>query len=346
MNPVHTDQPEAHARPEGPDGPRMRAVVQSRYGFDPDDVLAVADTPRPSIGDDEVLVRVAAAGVDMGTWHCLTGMPYAMRLAGFGLRTPKALNPGRGFAGTVEATGRSVTSVRPGDEVYGTCDGSFAEYAAVRADRLTRKPWNITFVQAAAVPISGPTALQGLRKADVRAGQRVLIVGASGGVGSFAVQIAKQMGASVTGVCSTSKMSFVEGLGADHVIDYTREDVTDGSPQFDVILDIGGSRRLRDLRRALVPGGTLVIVGGETDGRWIGGSERSLRAVALSVFVNQTLTPLVSTERAAELDDLRAMIESGRLTPAVDRTFPMTQASPALHHVHDGRTLGKVVITI
>ncbi len=339
-----TDDTPAHRDPR--EAATMRAVVQARYGSDPDAVLSVADAARPPIGDDEVLVRVAAAGVDMGTWHCMTGVPYAMRFAGFGLRAPKALNPGRALAGTVEAVGRSVTSVTPGDEVYGSADGSFAELAAVPADQLARKPWNLTFVQAAAVPISGSTALQGLRKAGVQPGQRVLVVGASGGVGSFAVQIATAMGASVTGVCSTEKVAFVEALGADHVIDYTREDLDDGSHEFDVILDIGGSRRLADLRRALAPRGTLIIAGGETDGRWLGGFDRSLRAAVLSTVVRQTLTPLVSTEQGAELDVLRTMIESGQVTPAVDRTFPLTEAADALRHLREGRARGKVVITI
>ena len=343
MNTIRTNQ---SVRPEGTGARTMRAVVQARYGSDPDEVLAVGPAARPSIGDDEVLVRVAAAGVDMGTWHCMTGMPYAMRLAGFGIRAPKALNPGRAFAGTVEAVGRSVTSLNPGVEVYGSGDGSFAELVSAPADQVARKPWNLTFAQAAAVPISGATALQAVRKAGVDAGQRVLVVGASGGVGSFAVQIAKAVGASVTAVCSTPKVAFVEALGADRVIDYTGEDVTDGSHEFDVILDIGGGRRLADLRSVLAPRGTLVIVGGETDGRWIGGSARSLRAVVLSPFVSQTLAPLVSRERAAELDDLRMMIESGQVTPAVDRTFPMTQAADALRAVREGRVRGKVVIAV
>jgi NADPH:quinone reductase-like Zn-dependent oxidoreductase len=324
----------------------MRAVVQDRYGADPDAVLAVAEVGRPAIGDHDVLVRVAAAGVDMGTWHCMSGMPYAMRLTGFGVRAPKALNPGRALAGTVEAVGRSVTSVAVGDEVYGATAGSFAQYASVPADRLARKPWNLTSVQAAAVPISGATALQAVRKAGVQPGQRVLVVGASGGVGSFAVQIAKAMGATVTGVCSTPKVGFVEVLGADRVVDYRTEDIADGAHEYDVILDIGGSRRLRDLRRALAPKGTLVIVGGETDGRWLGGFDRSLRAVALSPFVGQTLGLLTSTEKAAALDDLRTMVEAGLVTPAIDRTFPLAEAAAAIRHVRDGRARGKVVVTI
>ena len=225
-------------------------------------------------------MRVAAASVDMGTWHCMTGMPYAMRLAGFGVRSPKASNPGRALAGTVESVGKNVTEFKPGDEVYGSCDGSFAEYARVETSMLAAKPANLSFEQAAAVPISGGTALQAVRKANVQPGQKVLIVGASGGVGTFAVQIAKAFGAEVTGVCSTAKVDLVRSLGADHVIDYTDDDFTDGEHRYDVILDIGGNRRLSHLRRALTPRGTLVIVGGETGGRWLGGFDRSLRARA------------------------------------------------------------------
>lgn len=342
MNPTHASP---STRPAERNGPLMRAVVQDRYGQDPGAVLAISEVPRPPIGDRDVLVRVAAAGVDMGTWHCMTGMPYAMRLAGFGVRTPKALNPGRALAGTVEAIGRSVTSVAPGDEVYGSCEGSFAEFASVPIDQLARKPWNLTFVQAAAAPISGPTALQAVRKAAVQPGQRVLVVGASGGVGSFAVQIAKAMGASVTGVSSGPKVEFVEALGADRVIDYRREDFADGSRSYDAILDIGGSRRLSDLRRALAPRGRLVIVGGETGGRWLGGFDRSLRAVVVSMFVEQSLGPLVSTEEAAGLEDLRGLIEAGHVTPAIDRSFPMVQAAGAIRSLREGGVRGKVVIT-
>ena len=324
----------------------MQAVVQERYSSDPEAVLAVAAVARPTIGDHDVLVKVAVAGVDMGTWHCMTGLPYAMRLTGFGLRSPKALNPGRALAGTVETVGRSVTSLSPGDEVYGSCDGSFAEFASVPANQLARKPWNLTFVQSAAVPISGTTALQALRKAGVHSGQRVLVIGASGGVGSFAVQIARAMGASVTGVCSTSKVNFVRALGADRVVDYLEEDFADGSHEFDTIIDTGGARRLAALRRALTSRGNLVIVGGETNGRWLGGFDRSLRAVLLSPFVTQTLGMLASTENAADLDALRGMIESGKVTPAIDRTFAMADTAGAIRHVQEGRPRGKVVITL
>jgi NADPH:quinone reductase-like Zn-dependent oxidoreductase len=341
MNATETNQPQAEGN-----GLTMRAVVQDHYGDDPEAVLTIAEVARPAIGDHDVLVRVSAAGVDMGTWHCMTGMPYAMRLAGFGLRSPNAMNPGRGLAGTVDAVGRAVTSFSPGDEVYGSCDGSYAEFASVPADQLALKPWNLTFVQSAAVPISGTTALQALRKAKVEPGQRVLVVGASGGVGSFAVQIAKAMGAVVTGVCSTAKVDFVRALGADHVVDYLKEDLTAGSHEYDVIIDIGGGRRLADLRRALASRGTLVIVGGETGGRWIGGFDRSLRAVLLSSFVSQTLGMLTSTEKAAGLESLRELIESGQVTPAIDRTFPMADVEGATRHLREGRSRGKVVITI
>ena len=343
MKATQTNQP---APPPEGNGLTMRAVVQDRYGTDPDVVLTVAEVARPAIGDHDVLVKVAAAGVDMGTWHCMTGMPYAMRIAGFGLRSPNAMNPGRALAGTVEAVGRAVTSFSPGDEVYGSCDGSFAEFASVPAEQLAPKPWNLTFVQSAAVPISGTTALQALRKAKVQPGQRVLVVGASGGVGSFAVQLAKAMGASVTGVCSTPKVDFVQTLGADRVVDYLEEDLADGSHEYDVIIDIGGSRRLADLRQALASQGTLVIVGGETGGRWLGGFDRALRAVLLSSFVSQTLGLLTSTEKASGLDTLREMIESGQVTPAIDRTFPMADAAGGIRHLREGRSQGKVVITI
>ena len=342
MKATQTNQP----APAAGNAQTMRAVVQDRYGTDPDAVLTTAEVVLPTIGDHDVLVRVAAAGVDMGTWHCMTGLPYAMRLAGFGLRSPNAMNPGRGLAGTVEAVGHAVTSLSTGDEVYGSCDGSFAEFASIPAEQLSRKPWNLTFVQAAAVPISATTAFQALRKAKVQRGQRVLVVGASGGVGSFAVQIAKAMGASVTGVCSTPKVDFVRALGADGVVDYLEEDFADGSHEYDVVLSIGGSRRLADLRRALTCQGTLVIVGGETGGRWLGGFDRSLRAVLLSPFVSQTLGMLTSTEKASGLDVLRGMIESGEVTPAIDRTFPMADAAGAIRHMREGRSQGKVVITI
>jgi NADPH:quinone reductase-like Zn-dependent oxidoreductase len=230
----------------------MKAIVQHRYGSAPEDVLRLQEMDRPTIGDDEVLVWVRAASVDRGTWHVMAGLPYPIRVAGFGLRRPKYLNPGRSLAGTVETVGTSVTGVKPGDEVFGIGNGSFAEYARARTGKLAPKPATLFFDQAAAVPISGLTALQAVRDhGRVRAGQQVLIIGASGGVGSFAVQIAKAFGAEVTGVCSTAKVDAVRALGADHVVDYTREDIAGGEHRYEVILDIGGNRRLSHLRRAL-----------------------------------------------------------------------------------------------
>ena len=324
----------------------MKAVVQAAYGTEPEAVLRVAEIAMPTVGDEEVLVRVAAAGVDMGTWHCMTGLPYAMRLAGFGVRRPKAPNPGRSLAGTVEALGKDVTDFERGDEVYGTCDGSFAEHVAAQPRMIARKPANLTFEQAAAVPISASTALQAVRKARVQPGHRVLIVGASGGVGSFAVQIAKAFGAEVTGVCSTAKVDLVRSLGADHVVDYTRDDFTKGQLRYDVILDTGGNRRLSHLRRVLTKDGALIIVGGETGGRWLGGFDRSLRAVLLSPLVSQRLGMLSSTENADDLNTLRDLIESGKLVPAIDRIFPLSDAPAAIQQLHDGRARGKFVIAI
>ena len=334
-------------RPKEPTRPvkRMNSIVQDAYGTN-ESVLRLAETARPAVGDDEILVRVAAASVDKGTWHLMTGLPFAMRLAGFGVRRPKASNPGRSLAGTVEAVGKDVTEFKPGDEVYGSCDGSFAEYARAQARLLAPKPANMSFEQAAAVPISGVTALQAVRKAQVRPGQRVLIVGASGGVGSFAVQIAKAFGAEVTGVCSTAKTDLVRSLGADHVVDYTRDDFTSGEQRYDVIIDTGGNRRLSHLRRALTPRGTLVIVGGETGGRWLGGFDRSLRATLLSPLVSQKLRMLASKENAADLAVLTELIESGQVTAAIDRTYPLSETAAAIQHLHNGHARGKVVISI
>jgi NADPH:quinone reductase-like Zn-dependent oxidoreductase len=299
----------------------MKAVVQDRYGSA--DVLELREIDKPVVGEDDVLVRVHAAGVDQGVWHLMAGLPYVIRLAGFGLRAPK--NPVRGYdaAGRVESVGEKVTRFRPGDEVFGTCRGSFAEYARARADWLAPKPANLSFAQAAAVPVSGYAALQAVRDhGKVRPGQRVLITGAGGGVGTFAVQLAKAYGAEVTGVANTTKTDLVRAIGADHVIDYTREDFTDGRNRYDVILDIAGNRSLSHLRRALAAEGTLVIVGGEGGGRWLGGNDRQLRALVLSPFVRQKLGTFVSKERKEDLETLRELLEAGKITSVVDRTFP------------------------
>jgi NADPH:quinone reductase-like Zn-dependent oxidoreductase len=299
-NPTLDDSIEPTARPA--DAQTMKAIVQDEYGSAPEDVLRLAEIDRPLIGDDEVLVQVRAASVDRGTLHLMSGLPELMRIMGFGFRRPKAPNPGRCLAGTVEAVGQDVTEFEPGDEVYGTCDGSFAEYARAQVGLLALKPANLSFEQAATVPVSGVTALQGVRdRAQVRPGEKVLIIGASGGVGTFAVQIAKAFGAEVTGVCSTAKMVLVRALGADHVVDYTRDDFAGGEQRYDAILDIGGNSPLSHLRRALTPGGRLVIVGGETGGRWLGGFDRQLRAIALSPLVTQKLGILGAKEKAEDL---------------------------------------------
>ncbi len=325
----------------------MKAIVQDAYGIAAEQVLRLDDVARPVIAADQVLVRVIAASVDRGTWHGMAGLPYPVRLAGFGLRAPKAINPGRSFAGIVESAGKDVTEFKPGDEVYGTCDGSFAQFASTRASRIAPKPANLSFEQAAAVPVSALTALQAVQnQAQVQPGQQVLIIGASGGVGTFAVQIAKGLGAEVTGVCSAAKADLVRSIGADHVIDYASADFAAGGRRYDVILDTGGNRPLADLRRALTAHGTLVIVGGETDGRWLGGTDRQLRALLLSPMVSQKLGTFIASENSADLTVLRDLIESGKLTPVIDHAYPLAQTAAAIRHVQEGRARGKVVITI
>ena len=328
-------------------GVTMGAIVQDEYGSAPEDVLRLARVERPKIGAGKVLVRVRAASVDRGTWHIMAGLPYPIRVAGFGLRRPKHLNPGRSLAGTVEAVGSGVTGVHPGDEVFGTGDGAFAEYAAVRADKMAPKPANLTFEEAAAVPVSALTALQAVRDhGRVKPGQQVLIVGASGGVGTFAVQIARSFGAVVTGVCSTSKVEMVRGLGADHVLDYTRSDFGDGTHRYDVILDIGGNTRLSHLRQALTPTGRLVIIGGETDGRWLGGADRQVRAQLLSLFVGHKLGTFIASENADDLVALGHLIEAGDVKPVLDRVYPLSDTAPAIRRLIQGQARGKIVITI
>ena len=276
----------------------------------------------------------------------MVGMPYVMRLAGFGIRAPKNPLLGYDLAGRVEAVGAQADLFQPGDEVFGTCRGSFAEYAVARVDRLASKPVNVSFDQAAATPISGYAALQAVRdNGKIQAGQRVLIIGAGGGVGTFAVQIAKADGAVVTGVCGTSKVELVRSIGADHVIDYTKQDVGDDGDRYDVILDIAGNRPLAQLRRALTPRGTLVIVGAEDAGDWIG-IRRQLRAAALSPFVRQKLGFYISKERSQDLEELRKLLEAGAVTPFVDRTFPLDEVPEAIRYLRDGRARGKIVITL
>jgi NADPH:quinone reductase-like Zn-dependent oxidoreductase len=325
----------------------MKAIVQDEYGSP--DVLELRDVDKPRIEDHEVLVRVHAAGVDRGVWHMMAGLPYFLRLIirDLGLRAPKSPVPGSDVAGVVEAVGKDVTRFKTGDEVFGIGKGSYAEYARVVEDKLAPKPAHLSFEQAAVVPISGLTALQAVRDSGkVQSGQKVLIIGASGGVGTFAVQIAKSFGADVTGVSSTTKVDLVRSLGADHVIDYTREDFAEGEQRYDVILDTGGHSSLSRLRRALTPKGTLVIVGAETDGKWFGGFDRSIRAMLLSRFVGQQLVAFVNSENHEDMIVVQELIEAGKVTPVIDRTYPLSEAAKAIHYLVEGHARGKVAISV
>lgn len=322
--------------------PMMRAIVQRAYGTA--DTLRLGEVARPAIDAGEVLVEVRAAGLDRGTWHLMTGMPYAARLA-FGLRAPKQPVPGFDVAGVVVAIAPGVTRFAPGDEVFGIARGSFAEFAAAREDKLVHKPAQLSFEQAAALPISGLTALQALTDAGrVQAGQRVLVIGASGGVGTYAVQIAKALGAHVTGVCSAGKADLVRSLGADEVIDYASEDFTAGGATYDLVVDVAGNASVSRLRRALTPRGTLVITGGEDGGPLTGGLDRQLRALALSPFVGQRLTMCISKERLSGLERLAELAGAGRIVPAIERTYPLADAPDAMRHLAAGQARGKLVI--
>lgn len=330
----------------------MKAVVRERYGSA--DQLQLRDIPIPQINEDQVLVRVCAAGLDRGAWHLMAGRPYLMRLAGFGLRRPKSPTLGSEVAGVVEAVGQQVTGLRPGDKVFGTClgtgNGSFAEYAVARANKLALMPANASFEQAAAVPVSALTALQALRDhGRVQAGQRVLVIGASGGVGTFAVQIAKAFGATVTGVCSTAKVDLVRSLGADEVIDYRRTDITNiaetGQP-YDLVLDIGGNRPLSRLRRLLRDNGTLVLVGGEGGDQWTGGLGRQLSAMLLSRFIRQRLVAFICNENSTDLKTLAGLIEAGKVAPVIDRVCPLAALPDAMRDLEAGRVRGKAVVAV
>jgi NADPH:quinone reductase-like Zn-dependent oxidoreductase len=321
----------------------MQAIVQHRYGSA--DVMHLERVPRPELASNEVLIQVHAAGISRGTWHLMSGKPYLMRL-GLGLRGPKRSVAGQDVAGTVVGVGSAVTRFGIGDEVFGIGRGSFAEYTAAQEDKLARKPANITFEQAASMPVSALTALQGLRDVGhVGRGQKVLIIGASGGVGTFAVQLAKAFGAEVTGVCSTPKLDLVRSLGADHVIDYTATDFADGRNRYDLILDIGGNASLARIRRALTPRGTLVLVGGENSGNWIGMS-RQLRAVALSPFIRQRLSMFLGTQNVNDLEQVMKLAQTGALTPTIDRTFPLEGVPDAIRYLEGGRARGKIAVTV
>lgn len=323
----------------------MKAIVQDVYGSS--NVLQLRDISQPVPDSGEVLIRVRATGVDQGVWHLMTGQPYLIRLFGFGLTKPKVPVRGREVAGVVESIGSGVTRFQPGDEVFGVCDGSFAEYVCAKEDKVATKPSNLTFEEAAAAPISAVTALQAVRDAgQVTTGQKVLVIGAGGGVGTFAVQLAKAFGAEVTGVCSTGKVELVRSLGADHVIDYTREDFARAGLLYDVILDTAGNRPLSVLRKALTPRGTLVIVGGEAGGKLTGGFERSMGAPLVSLFSGQKFKGLVSTENYRDLEALTTLIEAGSVKPAIDKIYALADAPAAVEYMHEGRACGKVVVKV
>lgn len=318
----------------------MKAIIQNRYGSP--DVLQLAEIDRPQVGPEEVLIRVHAAGVDPSVWHLMTGMPYAVRLA-VGLRKPR--NPVRGLdvAGVVEAVGANVTGFKKGDEVFGASEGSFAEYARASAKQLVHKPAGLTFEAAAAVPVSATTALQGLRAAKLQAGQKVLIIGAGGGVGSFAVQLALAMGAEVTGVCSTSKVDFVRSLGATHVIDYTKESIS--RHQYDVVLDTAGSRRLSEVRAAMTPRGTLVIIGGEGGGTWFG-LGRQMWAMVVGLFSQQKFRSVISLVNQPDLVTLKEHLESGKLKPALTSRYSLNEVPQAIRALAQWNSQGKAVIKV
>lgn len=322
----------------------MEAIVQDLYGSA--DRLRLAQIERPVITVGEVLVQVRAAGVDRGTCHLMRGEPYLIRILGFGFRGPKNRVPGLDVAGTVVAAGADVSRFQVGDEVFGIARGSFAEYAAAREDKLVRKPAGLSFEQAAVVAVSGLAAIKGLHAGRIAAGQKALIIGASGGVGTYAVQLAKAFGAKVTGVASTAKAGLVRSIGADQVIDYTREDFADGRQHYDLILDIGGNSHLSRLRRALTPKGTLVIAGSE-GAKWTGVG-RQTRALMLSPLVPQRLTMYISStnNRQADLEALCQQIEAGHLTPVVGKTYPLAEVPKAIRHLESGHAQGKIAITI
>jgi NADPH:quinone reductase-like Zn-dependent oxidoreductase len=322
----------------------MKAIVQDTYGSF--EVLEPRDIDRPDTGDDEVLVRVKAAGVNPADWAIMNGLPYIARPV-YGLRRPK--NPVRGtdIAGVIEAVGANVSGFVPGDEVFGSADGSYAEYAAASEDRLAPKPANLTFVQAAAVPMAGLVALQAIRDhGNVQPGQLVLINGASGGIGHLAVQIARSLGAHVTGVCSSRNVDLVRSMGAETVIDYTQEDFTRGDVRYDFILDNVANHSLSELRRVLSPGGTLVPNGGGFDNRWFASGGRVIHAHILKRLAKRNLRPFLVSYRRADLTALSQLISAGSVSPVIDRTYPLNEAAQALRRVGEGHTAGKVVIRV
>jgi NADPH:quinone reductase-like Zn-dependent oxidoreductase len=328
--------------------PHMKAVVYTNYG--PPDVLQIKDIKKPVPNDDQVLVRVRAASVNPYDWHFIRGTPYIMRMMIGGLRKPKDPRVGVDYAGTVEAVGKNITLLKPGDEVFGNRTGAFAEYVCVRADRaVALKPANMTFEQAASVPVAALTALQGLRDhGKVQPGQKVLINGASGGVGTFAVQIAKTLGAEVTGVCSGRNVDLVRSIGADHVIDYTKEDFTKSNERYDVILDNVGTQPLSGFRRVLKPKGICVMIGGggPNEGNWIGPVSRPIKAKLMSPFIDQKMSMMMAQGNKADLNILADLMQSGKVTPVIDRTYPLSEIREAIRYLETGRARGKVIIKV
>ncbi|MBU1226767.1 MAG: NAD(P)-dependent alcohol dehydrogenase [Actinobacteria bacterium] len=322
----------------------MQAIVQRSYG--PPDGLTLEEIERPAVGDDQVLIRIRAASLNAYDWHMLRGKPYLARLVG-GLRKPKRQVPGVDLAGVIEAVGPNVTRLHPGDEVFGPSNGALAEYAAAGQANYALKPPTITFEEAAAVPMAATTALQGLRDhGRVEPGQKVLIVGASGGVGTFAVQIAKALGAEVTAVCSTGNVDAARLIGADRVVDYTREDLAAMGERHDLILVIAGDRRLSDYRRVLGPAGRLVFIGGATGGNWVGPLIAVLKPRLASLFRGQKMATMLAKNRAADLEFVAALMEAGKVTPVIDRRYPLAEAPEALRYLGAGHARGKIVITV
>lgn len=331
-----------HAAPQG--AAVMKAIVYCDYGSP--DVLKLEDLARPAPNDDQVLIKVRAASVNPFEWHFMRGTPYIGRLMGMGLRKPKETRLGRDVAGQVEAVGRNVTQFKPGDAVFGSAPGALAEYVCASEPRLAMKPGNVTFEQAASVPIAAITALQALRdKGRLQPGQNVLINGASGGVGTFAVQIAKAFGAHVTGVCSTRNVEMVRSIGADQVVDYTKEDFTGSGRRYDLIVDNVGNHSLFECRRALTPKGKYVLVGGK-NGRWIAPLDRALGAKLFSWFVSQDMGMLMANMNKSDLGVLRDLMQAGKVTPVIDRTYTLSQVPEAFRYLEAGHARGKVVIIV
>lgn len=323
----------------------MKAITQDVYGGP--EVLKLEEIERPSIGDDEVLVRVRAAGVDPGVWHIMTGKPYLVRLFGFGVFTPKAKVRGLDVAGVVEAVGARVTRFRAGDEVFGNCDGAFAEFARAKEEVLIHKPAGLSFEEAAVIPVSAATALAAVRDvAKVQPGQSVLVIGAAGGVGSYATQLAKAMGAEVTAVCSGAKAEFVKQLGASHVVDYTREDFVASGKRYDVIIDTVSNRSLSELRSALTPKGTLAVIGGEGGGSILGMMRRVFAALFLSPFVSQSLKPVSSFVKQPALVSLVELIVAGKLKATLGRVWKLEETGAAIAELANGHARGKSVIAV